>query len=100
MEKNNSIFLKCNCGCSVLEIEYIQDESQFYFSLWDNGHTRKPMTKKERLRWCDHVMKTGNPWADHIIVNKVNARRIVKFLTKHIKYGDSKAKNTRIRRGN
>lgn len=89
-----SIFIKCDCGCNVFELEYIPEEDQFYAAVWDNGHTNKPLSKKERIRWCEHVMKTGKPWADHTIVNKRDAHRLVTFLHKCIKYGKTKRHKT------
>ena len=86
---DDSIFIKCQCGgCSVLECNYDDfldnDELQFNFALWIAHSSNRPMSKKERIRWCDHVMKTGKPWADHIIVSNKDAQRLVNFITKHI----------------
>ena len=93
--KPESIFVKCDCGgCSVLEIsfdDFLDDSGQFYVSLWVQHPGTRPMSKKERIRWCDHVMKTGKPWADHTIVTNQDAQRIVQFLTKKLaQYGKTK----------
>ena len=85
-----SIFLKCECCCNVIEVEYDPEVDQFYTTVWESSAGHKPLTKKERIRWCEHVMKTGRPWADHTIVNKQNARRLVKFLTKYLDHGKAK----------
>jgi hypothetical protein len=89
MKPEESIFVKCACGgCSLLEINYDEwyddKEKQFYIALWADRNSSLPMPKKERIRWCDHVMKTGKPWADHTIVTQNDAQRIVNFLTKHL----------------
>lgn len=88
---NESIFCKCECGCcSLIEITHdtFQSGSNFNISLWKRHSGNNPMTKKERIRWCDHVMKTGQPWADHTIVTNKDAKRIVQFLSKRLaKYG-------------
>lgn len=97
MRNPQSIFLKCDCCCSVVELEYSPEDLQFYFSIWDNGYTSKPLSQKEKIRWCEHVMKTGSPWADHTIINKQNAKRIVKFLTKYINHGKANAGSNRGR---
>lgn len=91
--KPESIFIKCDCTCNVLEVEYVPNERQFYAVLWDNGHTHTPLSRKERIRWCENIMKTGKPWADSTIVNKQNARRLVAFLNKYINHGKSKRSN-------
>lgn len=82
---DDSIFIKCKCGeCNLLEINF--DGEEFYCSMWVNEiSSTKPMSKQERIRWCDHIMKTGRPWADHTIISKKDAQRIVNFITKHIK---------------
>ena len=92
MTKSESIFIKCDCGgCSILEInsdKFDDSELQFNFSLWIQHPGRSIMSKKERIRWCDNLMKTGNLWADHTIVTKKDAQRIIKFLsTKLTEYG-------------
>jgi len=95
MTKPESIFVKCDCGgCSVLEINFDDfdgEHGQFNFALWVNHPGETKMSKKERIRWCEHVMKTGRPWADHTIVTQEDAQRIVKFLTQKLtEYGKKK----------
>lgn len=89
MKLDDSIFIKCQCGgCSVLEVNTWPDDKQFNISLWVNHPGERPMSKKERIRWCEQVMKTGKPWADHTIVSQKDAQRIVTFLTKYLtQYG-------------
>lgn len=95
---NNSIFIKCNCGgCNVLEFEIDNQFDSVNISIWGNREAMKPLSKKERIRWCDHIMKTGNPWADHTIVNREDAERIVKFLTKYLEHGKAKTGSKRSR---
>lgn len=97
MNTTDSLFCKCDCGCGILEINTDDYNNQLTFgiSLWVSHSGNRSMTKKERIRWCDHVMKTGQPWADHTIVSKKDAARIVQFLTKQIaNYG----KKTKIRK--
>lgn len=99
MKDSESIFVKCACGCSLLELNYdnwCDDiEKQFYIALWESHPGSRPMSKKERIRWCEEVMKTGKPWADHTIVNIEDAQRIVKFLNKYIAQN---GKNKKVRK--
>jgi hypothetical protein len=85
MNRPESIFVKCNCCCSSIEFEFDEESKEFYVSVWVRHPGIKPLSKKERIRWCEHVMKTGNPWADHTIVTKKDAQRITKFITKYLK---------------
>jgi len=104
MSKSESIFIKCDCGCGVLEInvdDFEKDHIQFNFASWVERSSNNVMPKKERTRWCEYVMKTGKPWADHTIVNVKDAQRIVDFLTKQItKYGKKKQNRKYNRIGN
>lgn len=93
---NKSIFIKCKCCCSVIEFN-IDELDQLNISVWDDGALKTPLSKKERIRWCDHVMKTGNPWADHTILNKQNAKRIVKFLNNYLDHGKTNIGNKQDR---
>lgn len=89
MNNPESIFVKCDCCCNLIEIN--TDETNFNIVMWVPHTSNRPMSKKERIRWCDYVMKTGNPWADHTIVTKKDATRIVQFLTKKLThYGKTK----------
>lgn len=95
MPSEDSIFIKCECGgCNVLEIhfnDYDFDRPLFNVAVWVRHPGERPLSKKERIRWCDHVMKTGKPWADHTIVTMQDAQRLVEFLNKHLTpYGKKK----------
>jgi hypothetical protein len=96
---SESLFVKCTCGgCSVLEINFdddFGDDPSFNIALWIQHPGVRPMSKKERLRWCEHVMKTGKPWADHTIVSPHDAQRIANFLNKKLtKPQNGKAKRS------
>lgn len=88
-----SIFVKCDCCCNLLEINYDEEFKRFNIAVWVNHPGTRPLSKKERIRWCEHVMKTGKPWADHTIVTPEDAKWIAKFVSKHTtppKHGKTK----------
>jgi hypothetical protein len=84
---DESIFVKCDCTCNVLELnatKFGNGPLEFSVALWVSPHSgNRPMSKKERIRWCKYVMKTGKPWADYTIVRKKDALRIANFINKH-----------------
>jgi hypothetical protein len=85
MNPDKSIMVQCECGGEAIEIQHWSDENKFYFSIWRCGFFR-PMRWKERFRWCWYILRTGNPWADHIILHTDNAKQVAEFLTQnHIK---------------
>lgn len=79
-----SMFVKCDCCCNLLEINFDFELKHFSIAMWTSGDGIRPLPKSERIRWCEHIMKTGNPWADHTIVSQQDARRIAKFVTKQL----------------
>ena len=99
--KSDSIFLKCQCGgCSLLEVNFDDffdknERWQFNVALWQVHPGTSPMSKKERIRWCKHVMKTGMPWADHTILSQEDALRLSKFILKHSNPPKQNGKTTR-----
>jgi len=96
---DESLFIKCECGgCNILEFEFDNEYGQFNISIWGSSYSQKPLSKKERIRWCDNITKTGMPWADHIIMSKTNAVRLTKFINKKLtQYG--KANKNRSNNG-
>jgi hypothetical protein len=94
-DESSSVFAKCDCCCSAIEVEFDEELDNFLVALWANGNTSRPLSTKERKRWCEHIMKTGNPWADHTILTKQSARRIAEFIIKKLDYVEPKTKDVR-----
>lgn len=81
----NSFFVKCDCCCSMLEFRLDDDDDgQFEVSLWNSPGLTRPMPEEERVRWCKRIMETGDPWADHTILTKKNAKKLAEFILKEI----------------
>lgn len=86
---SKSLFLKCHCCCSVVEIQSDdwydsaadpKSENPFFnITLWQDGFTR-PLGWRERLRWCGNILRTGNPWADHTIITAPDAQKLAEFI--------------------
>ena len=78
--------VKCACSTEAVEFQYWswgQDEPpEFYISMWRQGFKR-PMCWQERLRWCWRILRSGDPWADDIIVSELQAKQIADFLNQH-----------------
>jgi hypothetical protein len=87
-----SHFVKCNCGCQILEVErydYKDGDEGFNFVVWDRGRQGKRLRFKERIRWCWNILKTGSPWADDIIATNKDARGLAEFLIQNLPKEDS-----------
>ena len=66
----------------MLEIQNDKEETdgQFYLAMWELGYLR-PMSFKERLRWAWRIIKSGNPWTDHLILDSKQMDELQSFIT-------------------
>jgi len=90
IDNNDSIFVKCDCCCSTLEFFWDPEENKFEVSVWILPGSDRPLSQKERKRWCDHIMKTGKPWADHTILSPQNAQQLADYITNKLTYAKDK----------
>lgn len=91
LQKNDTLFAMCDCCGHAIQVErYVDDPEDkntikwFEFSLWERGFDT-PMSFKERFRWIIHVLFTGKPWSDHVILKDEDALEVVKFITSKTK---------------
>ena len=93
MQKDESLMVKCVCHSEAMEVTFWPNEdipNEFWFSIWHQGFKR-PFCWREKIRWCLNILRTGNPWADHIIVSPEQAKMVAEFLNKHLDpYGKKK----------
>jgi len=77
-----SKFYKCACSCHALEVDttFRKLENEIYFTSWEHSGTR-PFSFREKLRWCFHILKTGRPWSDHIILNESQVKELIEQLS-------------------
>jgi len=79
MSDKKSLFLKCNCTGHALEITKWDDEQDFEISIW-NRFRDHLLCFNERIRWCWRIIKTGNPWADEVILSAEDALKLSDFI--------------------
>lgn len=80
MLKTKQIFLMCDCSSHTLQLVYDENEQQLEASIWQLGRVNSKMSWKERARWCFHILKTGSPWADGVILNIGEIYKAKNFL--------------------
>lgn len=73
------MIIKCQCCCSALEVEWDEELQTYNFALWERHSINTPFSFKERLRWCWHVLRTGDPWSDHVIVSKEDFDKLIRI---------------------
>ena len=79
--KIKELFLKCQCSCSSLQIQKDPlGDKEYWVSIWLRGYDHKIYSFKERLRWCWHILKTGLPLADDVILTYESIEELKKFL--------------------
>lgn len=80
--EKDPLFIKCDCSEHLLEVQryqYDNDDKGFYFSIWKRNRLQ-PMNFLERIRWCWRILRTGDPWADSIVVLDENAIKISEYI--------------------
>lgn len=70
------MFIKCNCCCSIAEINWDEDIKAYHLTMWKRHDMSEKMSFKERLRWCWNTLKTGNPWSDHTIISEEDFEKL------------------------
>jgi len=86
-----SHFAKCSCCEHLLELQrYVEKtdeitEQGFNLSMWTYGHCGQILYFIERLKYCWKILKTGRPWADHIVLTDEQAQDIVTFIQSQFK---------------
>jgi hypothetical protein len=95
-------FFKCSCYSHALEIVYMVEKYEndknsyedFYFNLWEMGRgDNNIMSWRWRFRWMWHILKTGKPYTDGIILTKEQIIDIVKFLNEQLKDNTNETNN-------
>lgn len=82
-------YYECDCGCTILRVEYNKKDGEFYFSIYD-GHKGK-MPWSQRLRHGVRIAMSGEPYGDQIIFNKKDAEQLAKdIISKLLSKGSEK----------
>lgn len=83
-----SHFVKCACSGHMLEAErydYKDGDEGFNIAVWERGRDGKQIYGlKEKFRWCWNILKNGRIWADDIIVNNQDARKLAEFILQNL----------------
>lgn len=82
-EPNIEKLFVCSCGAEALSVEYIPEDEEFYVSIWYLGR-RRPLSIRERFRYCWQILLKGEPYGDQIILDKETAKAMKEELEKYI----------------
>ncbi len=78
---DNKYFIKCDCRGHGIGINHIYEDGVYietYLSYWVEGKWN--MGFKEKIRYCWHILTTGNVYADMVIVSNDNRKQLIKVL--------------------
>lgn len=72
-------YLLCDGQCHLLQLSY-DEEWGLEMSMWKRSHSGGKLSWRERIRWCWHLITTGELWVDEIILDKEKIHQFVKFM--------------------
>lgn len=74
-------FIKCSCGSESLCLEKDEEEDVLYVSIWERGAYRdNRYTWLQRIKHCWHVLTTGRPYGDQVILDRSARSELVHTL--------------------
>lgn len=76
---NKNIVIKCDCHGHSIELEHVEESDEIELSLWHYGNDGRELKFGERIRWCWHILRTGMPWADMMILSPDKMEKIIKW---------------------
>lgn len=82
--KNNKLHLTCECHTHELHFEKDFEEDMWYVSFWQRGYTTET-SWRYRLKCIWHILKTGTPYGDEVILNGNDLLKLKEYIDKQIK---------------
>lgn len=84
MTEKNKLHLECSCGSHGFHFEKEDDPFPvWYVSLWLRGYQGNP-NWKYRLRQILRIIKTGEPYADEIVLEKKDLVELQEYIKKQL----------------
>lgn len=76
-------YIKCECGSELIVVEPDNDDAIIYMSMFEKGiDNNYSMTLREKLRWCWHILTTGKPFTDELVLSYSEAKKLGNYLIK------------------
>ena len=92
MHNDKEIHLTCECHSHELHIErdtFDGDEHpMWYGSFWMRGYSEKKWTWRWRVLW--HVLKTGRPYGDEVVLSREHLEELSKYVQEQLKLTEKK----------
>ena len=84
MKKDNELHLTCSCHSHQLHIIKDDDIDVWYVSFWIRGYTTET-SLRYRLKCIWHILKTGRPYGDEVILEKKDIIELKEYIEEQIK---------------
>ena len=82
-EANIEKLFVCSCYAEALSMEYDPEFKEIFLSVWYLGKQR-PLSIRERFRYCWQILFKGEPFSDQLILDKETAKALKEELEKYI----------------
>jgi len=84
MQKDNELHLTCGCHSHELHLEKDHEDEMWYGSFWVRGY-QTDTDWRFRLRCIWHILKTGRPYGDEIILERKDLEELKKYIDSQLK---------------
>lgn len=85
--ENKEKFVRCDCTCSglLMSVDDLDGrDKHLYMSLYQSVGSEQKLSWRRRFEFLWHVIKTGKPWSDCIVMNKEKALDFAKWINDNI----------------
>lgn len=83
MIKDNELHVTCSCHSHELHFEKDCEYDMWYISFWQRGYTDQS-TWRYRLRCIWHILKTGRPYGDEVILEKKDILELRTYINSQL----------------
>ena len=84
MKKNNMLHITCSCHTHELHFEKDHDMDMWYISFWQRGYVEQS-SWAYRLKCIWHILKTGRPYGDEVILEKKDILELKEYIDEQVK---------------
>ena len=73
-------YFECDCGCTILRVEYDEDIGEFFFSTYRGKGGKLPWLY--RIKYIIQIIRNGEPYGDEIVLDRERVKKLIKYLKK------------------
>lgn len=87
MERSNKKIIFCSCGSECLVFEKNEDY-ELDIALFKHAYYAQPDSLWQRIKYAWHILRTGEPYYDSIILFEKEVYDLVNWLNSEFKSGN------------